>query len=137
MTRAVLTASLFALLLAACSRQPGPVVGPEPATPIKLPGLMSTGVADEATDVVVTPNGEVLVVGLNGTGGEPSNRLFVRRYGSEGDLRWTREVGHCRNPPSVAGEIEDGTLLSCYDLNVKVATDGAGNAYVLSQTYET
>lgn len=97
---------------------------------------MSTAVADEATDVVVTPNGDALVVGLNGTN-EPSNRLFVRRYGGEGDLRWTHQVNHCRNPPPVVGEIEEDTLLNCNDRsNVRVATDGAGNAYVLSQTFE-
>lgn len=45
-------------------------------------------------------------------------------------------MNRCDDPESVAEPAAPGVLASCGDRNVRVATDGAGNAYVLSQRLE-
>ena len=128
---------LFALLVS-CSKTSPPT--PEPSTePDAAPPAMSTEFNDKASDVAVTSSGDVLVVGLtvgsHNEGLEPIDFWFIRRYGVEGNLKWQERMDRCKNTPLTAGPVEPGSLVSCRDSSVSVASDDGGNAYVLSRTF--
>ncbi len=101
---------------------------------------MSTEFNDRASDVAVTSAGDVVVVGLTEGGSydgdlEPIDFWFIRRYGVEGNLKWQERMDRCKNAPLTAGPVEPGSLISCRDSGVSVASGGGGNTYVLSRTF--
>lgn len=97
---------ILALLLAACSQAPVEPTEPDEAT------AMSTEFADGALDVAVNAQGDAYVLGYqNRTADEFPERLFLARFGKEGEQTWFADLEEFGCAPEID---ESGCVLAAH-----------------------